>query len=96
MEPLMDRSYKMIAPLVIHAYNNGGRLPYELMPLEPLQPDAPTLGRRSTGGGAEGEREEVDTSAPSPPTPSRGMIIILTVKIVKTVYLTLRHMSFTS
>ncbi|KAF4520881.1 hypothetical protein B566_EDAN010296 [Ephemera danica] len=50
MEPLLVRGYKDIAPLTLHPYNSGtSRTPYELMPLEPLQPEG-SLGRRMTLG----------------------------------------------
>jgi hypothetical protein len=83
LEPLLVRAYKTVAPLVLHPYNAGGKVPYDQMPLEPVQTD--NILRKMTGELSEKEEsaQESINSIPSPPTPSRGKILsILERKIL--------------
>jgi len=73
LEPLLVRAYKTVAPLILQSYNAGTKIPYDQMPLEPVQTDN-ILSRKIAGDFS--DKEDVATesinSIPSPPTPSRG------------------------
>ncbi|XP_059482116.1 phospholipase DDHD1-like isoform X1 [Neocloeon triangulifer] len=77
LEPLLVRAYKTIAPLTLQPYNASAKIPYDQMPLEPIQTEN-LLSRKSAlgGGGDASDRDEmtpepISSSIPSPPTPSR-------------------------
>ncbi|CAB3360157.1 Hypothetical predicted protein [Cloeon dipterum] len=75
LEPLLVKAYKTIAPLTLQSYNASAKMPYDLMPLEPIQTESIYL-RKMASAGDYSERDEatpepVNSSIPSPPTPSR-------------------------